>query len=72
MKFESVYIYSLVAPFMILLSIIGLIISPDETKIFYLPVGIMGIFMITEKEVFRRLKRQNILNKIRHYKKNKY
>ena len=71
MKFEKVYIFSLVAPLMILLSIIGLISSKESKKIFYLPVGLMGIFIISEKEFSRGIKRKKILNKIKSYKKNK-
>ena len=71
MKFEKVYIFSLVAPLMILLSIIGLISSKESKKIFYLPVGLMGIFIISEKEFTRGIKRKKILNKIKSYKKNK-
>ena len=69
MKFEKVYIFSLVAPLMILLSIIGLISSKESKKIFYLPVGLMGIFIISEKEFSRGIKRKKILNKIKSYKK---
>ena len=71
MKLEKVYIFSLVAPLMILLSIIGLISSKESKKIFYLPVGLMGIFIISEKEFTRGIKRKKILNKIKSYKKNK-
>ena len=68
MKFEKVYIFSLAAPLMILLSIIGFISRKDSKKIFYLPIGLMGIFIISEKELSRGLKRKKILNKIKSYK----
>ena len=68
MKFEKVYIFSLVAPLMILLSIIGFISRKDSKKIFYLPIGLMGIYIILEKEFRRGLKRKKILNKIKTYK----
>ena len=71
MKFEKAYIFSFVAPLMILLSIFGFIASKDSKKIFYLPIGFMGIFIISEKEITRGLKRKNILKKIKSYKKNK-
>ena len=71
MKFDKGYIFSLVAPLMILLSSIGFILSKDSKKIFYLPIGLMGIFMISEKELSRRLKRKNILKKIKSYKQTK-
>ena len=68
MKFEKVYLFSLVAPLMILLSTIGFISRKDSKKIFYLPIGLMGIFIISEKEFRRGLKRKKILNKIKTYK----
>ena len=71
MKFEKAYIFSLVAPLMILLSIIGFISRKDSKKIFYLPIGLMGIFIISEKEFSRLNKRKQILNKIKSYKQTK-
>ena len=68
MKFQRVYIYSLVAPLMIFLSVIGLFSSKDSKKIFYLPIGLMGVVIISEKEFSRFFKRKNILNKIKSYK----
>ena len=71
MKFETAYIYSFIAPLMIFLSILGLISSKESKKIFYMPIGLMGIYIIVEKELSRGLKRKNILKKIQSYKKNK-
>ena len=71
MKFEKGYIFSLVAPLMILLSIIGFISRKDSKKIFYLPVGLMGIFIILEKELSRGIKRKKIFNIIKSYKQTK-
>ncbi len=71
MKFEKAYIFSLAAPLMILLSTIGFISRKDSKKIFYLPIGLMGIFIISEKEFSRGIKRKKILNKIKSYKQTK-
>ena len=71
MKLNKVFRLSLVAPLMIVISLIGLIFKENTKKIFYLPIGLMGISIILEKEVRRRLDRDNILKKIRSYKKNK-
>ena len=71
MKFEKAYIFSLAAPLMILLSTIGFISRKDSKKIFYLPIGLMGIFIISEKEFSRGIKRKKILNKIKSYKETK-
>ena len=69
MKLEKSYIFSLAAPLMILLSITGLISRKDSKKIFYLPIGLMGIFLISEKEFSRGIKRKKILIKIKSDKK---
>ena len=71
MKFEKAYIFSLVAPLMILLSILGFIFRKDSKKIFYFPIGLMGIFIISEKEFSRGINRKKILNKIKSYKQTK-
>ena len=65
------FILSFVAPFMILLSAIGLIFRDKSRKIFYLPVGLMGIVIILEKGISRQLDRKNILKKIKSYQKAK-
>ncbi len=69
MKINKRFILSFVAPFMILISAIGLILRDNSTKIFYLPIGLMGISIILEKDLRRRLDRENILKKIKSYKK---
>ena len=69
MKINKSFNLSFVAPFMILISIIGLILRDDSRKIFYFPIGLMGISIILEKDLRRRLDRQNILKKIKSYQK---
>ena len=69
MKLEKTFIFSLVAPLMIILSLIGLISRKDNKKIFYFPIGLMGIFIILEKEFSRGKRRKKILNKIKSYKR---
>tara|TARA_B100000900_G_C20533294_1_gene697254 strand:+ start:322 stop:537 length:216 start_codon:yes stop_codon:yes gene_type:complete len=71
MKFDKAIMLSFVAPVMILISTIGLVFRQDNKKIFYLPIGLMGIFMILEKEVSRNLSRKNIFRKIKTYQKAK-
>ena len=71
MKSEKAYIFSLVAPLMIFLSVTGFISRKDSKRIFYLPIGLMGIFIIFEKEFSRGIKRKKILNKIKSYKQTK-
>ena len=69
MKNNKRFILSFVAPFMIIMSAVGLILRDNAKKIFYLPVGLMGISIILEKDLRRRLDRKNILKKIRSYQK---
>ena len=69
MKINKRYILSFLAPFMILISAIGLIFRDNSRKIFYLPIGLMGIVIILERVISRQLDRKDILNKIKSYKK---
>jgi len=69
MKINKRFISSFVAPCMILLSVFGLILRNNTRKIFYLPIGLMGISIILETDLRRRLDRKNILEKIKSFKK---
>ena len=69
MKSNKRLILSFVAPFMILVSASGLIFRESSRKIFYLPIGLMGIVIILEKGISRQLDRKNILKKIKYYQK---
>jgi len=71
MKINKRFILSLVAPCMILISAIGLIFRDNSRKIFYLPMGLMGIVINLERGISRQLDRKNILNKIKSYQKAK-
>ena len=71
MKINKRFFLSFVAPFMILISAIGLIFRDNYKKIFYLPIGLMGIVIILERGMSRQLDRKNILKKIKSYQKNK-
>jgi hypothetical protein len=71
MKIKKTLILSFLAPCMILLSAIGLILRGNSKKIFYLPIGLMGIVIILERGISREVERKNILKKIKSYQKNK-
>jgi len=71
MKINKRFILSFVAPFMILISAIGLIFRDNSKKIFYLPIGLMGIVIILERGISRKLDRKNIFKKIKSNQKNK-
>ena len=67
MKINKGFMLSFVAPFMILISAIGLIFRDNSKKIFYLPIGLMGIVIILERGISRQFDRKNILKKIKSY-----
>ena len=69
MKMNKSFILSFVAPFMILISAIGSVVSENSRKIFYFPLGLMGASIILEKDLRRRLDRKKILKKIKSYQK---
>ena len=68
MKIDKSLILSFVAPLMICFSTSGLLFKQDNKKIFYVPIGLMGIFIIFEKDIGRKLNRRLLLKKIRSYK----
>ena len=69
MKINKRFILSFVAPLMILISGIGLIFRDNSRKIFYLPIGLMGLVIIFERVISRQMDRKNILEKIKSYQK---
>ena len=69
MTMNKRFILSFVAPIMICISAIGLLFRDNSRKIFYLPIGLMGIVIIVERGVSRQLNRKNILKKIKSYQK---
>ena len=69
MKINKRFILSFVAPLMILISTIGCIFRDNSRRIFYLPIGLMGIVIILERGMSRQLDRKNILKKIKSYQK---
>ena len=69
MKTNQRFILSFVAPFMILISSMGLIFRDNNRKIFYLPIGLMGIVIILERGISRQLNRKDILKKVKSYQK---
>ena len=71
MNINKRFILSFVAPFMILISAVGMIFRDNSSKIFYLPIGVMGVVIILERGISRQLDRKNILKKIKSYKKAK-
>ena len=56
---------------MILVALLGLTFRENKKKYFYLPIGITGIYLVTEREYNRKINRKNILNKINKFQENK-
>jgi len=71
MNINKRFILSFVAPFMILISAVGVIFRGNSRKIFYLPIGVMGVVIILERGISRQLDRKNILKQIKSYQKAK-
>ena len=69
MKINKRFILSFVAPIMVIFAAIGLLFRDNSRKIFYLPIGLMGIVIILERGISRQLDRKNILKKIKSYQK---
>ena len=69
MKVNKRFILSFVAPLMIFISAMGLIFRNNSRKIFYLPIGLMGVVIILERGISRQLDRKNILKKIKSHQK---
>ncbi len=69
MKISKKFTLSFVAPLMIFISTIGIILRDDTRKIFYFPIGLMGISIILEKDIRRRFDRKKILKKIKSFEK---
>ena len=61
------YLYTLIIPLMILVSFLGLTFRENKKKYFYVPIGIIGVYLIAEKEFNRKINREDILNKIKNF-----
>jgi len=59
--------YTLIILLMILISILGFTFRDYRKKNFYLPIGIIGIFLVAEKEYNRKNNRKEIFNKIKNF-----
>ncbi len=71
MKLKNNYYYTLLTPLMILIAFLGFTFRDSNKKNFYLPIGIVGIYLVFDKEYNRKKKREDIFNKIKTFSKNK-
>ena len=67
MKSKNNYYYTLITPLMILIAFLGLTFRENSKKHFYVPIGIIGVYLVAEKEYHRKTNRAEILNKIKNY-----
>ena len=69
MKIKVIYLYSLLAPLIIGISIIGFLFRSETKKNVYIPMGLIGVAMIFDRPVQRSFKRKKIFRKINFFKK---
>ena len=52
---------------MIFIALLGFTFRDNSKKNYYLPIGIIGIYLIAEREYNRKANRKNIFNKIKNF-----
>jgi len=52
---------------MLIIAFLGLTFRENGKKHFYLPIGIVGFYLVVEKEYRRKTNRAEILNKIKKF-----
>ena len=67
MNFKNNYHYTFITPLMIIIAFLGLTFRENGKKYFYVPIGIIGIYLLAEKEYHIRTNRAEILNKIKNF-----
>ena len=67
MNFKSNYYCTFITPVMILIAFLGLTFRENGKKYFYVPIGIIGVYLVAEKEYHRKTNRAEILNKIKNF-----
>ena len=67
MKSRNNYQYRFVTALMILIAFLGITFRENRNKYFYVPIGIIGVYLVAEKEYQRKTNRAEILNKIKNF-----
>tara|TARA_B100001115_G_scaffold168337_1_gene148108 strand:- start:464 stop:631 length:168 start_codon:yes stop_codon:yes gene_type:complete len=52
---------------MILIAFLGLNFRENRKKYLYVPLGIIGVYLVVEREYSRKTNRKVILNKIKYF-----
>ena len=71
MRSKNNYQYTLVTALMILIAFVGITFRENRNKFFYIPIGIIGVYLVIEGEFNRKTNRKDILNKIKNSQENK-
>ena len=61
------YHYTLTTFLMILIASLGFTLRDNRKKNFYVPIGVIGIYLTCERKYNRKTNRENILNKIKKF-----
>ena len=67
MKSRNNYQYRFVTALMILIAFLGITFRENRNKYFYIPIGIIGVYLVAEREFNRKTNRHDILNKIKNF-----
>ena len=67
MQSTNNYRYTLITPLMIVIAISGLTFRAHHKKHFYIPIGVVGVYLVAEREYRRKINRYHILNKIKNF-----
>ena len=71
MQLKNNYRYTLITPLMILIAILGFTFRDNNRKHFYIPIGVIGVYLVAEREYRRKTDRCRILNRIKNFQENK-
>ena len=67
MNLKNNYHYTFITPLMVIIAFLGFTFRENGKKHFYLPIGIVGIYLVAEREYHRKTHRAEILNKIKNF-----
>ena len=65
------FFFTLLTPLMVIIACLGFTFRESRKKKFYIPIGIIGIYLVAQREYIRKTNRENILKKIKNFSKNK-
>ena len=67
MKLKNNSHYTIATLLMILIAFLGITFRENRKKYFYVPIGIVGVYLVAEREFNRKTNRLDILNKIKNF-----